>query len=133
MIKDVRERIYEYMGGVIRGQNGHLLEVGGVDDHVHLLVNIPPTECVSNFIRDLKSSTSKWVSESDLVKQDFRWQKGYGAFTVSFSQIESVRSYIQNQEEHHRELSFKEEYRMILKRHQIEFEDRFLFEHEHHG
>ena len=133
LVKNIRERLYEYMGGTIRGQKGHLLEIGGVEDHLHLLMHIPPTESVSNFIRDLKSSSSTWINDSQLVNQDFRWQKGYGAFTVSYSQIESVRRYIQNQEEHHRKLTFKEEYVLMLKRHNIQFEDRFLFEHEHHG
>ena len=133
MSANIRERVYEYMGGTIRGRKGHLLEVGGVEDHIHLLMNIPPTESVSNFIRDVMSGTSKWINDSNLVSQDFRWQKGYGAFTVSFSQIESVRDYIQNQEIHHRKLTFKQEYVLMLKRHNIQFEDRFLFEREHHG
>ena len=133
IVKSVRDRMYEYMGGTIRGQKGHLLEIGGAEDHVHLLMNIPPTQSISNFIRDLKSSASTWVNSSKLANQDFRWQKGYGAFTVSYSQIEDVRRYIENQETHHRKMTFKEEYVLMLKRQNIQFEDRFLFEHEHHG
>jgi len=133
LANDIREQIYEYIGGTIRGQKGHLLEIGGIEDHVHLLMNIPPTQSVSNFIRDFKSGVSKWINESNLTKQEFQWQKGYGAFTVSYSQIESVRSYIKNQQEHHRKLTFKEEYEALLRRHNIEFKEHFLFEDEHHG
>ena len=131
--KDIQQEFYEYVGGTVRGQKGHLVEIGGIEDHVHLLLNIPPTKSVSNFIRDLKSSASKWVNDSKLTKQEFRWQKGYGAFTVSHSQVEHVQRYIQNQEEHHRKLTFKEEYVAILNRHNIQFEDHYLFEEENHG
>ena len=130
---DIRDQLYEYTGGAIRNQSGHLLEIGGIEDHIHLLLSIPPTKSVSNFIRDLKSGVSKWINDTELTKQEFRWQKGYGAFTVSYSQAEDVRRYLQSQEEHHRKLTFQEEYILLLKRHEIEFEDRFLFEAEHHG
>ena len=128
--KDIQPKFYEYIGGTVRGQKGNLVEVGGIEDHVHLLLNIPPTKSVSNFIRDLKSSVSTWVNDSKLIKQEFRWQKEYGAFTVSYSQVKHVQQYIQNQEEHHRKLTFKEEYVAILKRHNIQFEDHYLFEDE---
>ena len=131
--KDIQPEFYEYVGGTACGLKRHLVEIGGIEDHVHLLLNIPPAKSVSNFIRDLKLSVSTWVNDSKLIKQEFRWQKGYGAFTVSHSQVEHVQQYIQNQEEHHRKLTFKEEYVAILKRHNIQFEDHYLFEDENNA
>ena len=134
MIHDeLRERLYEYVGGIILAQKGRLLEIGGIEDHVHLLVNLSPANALSSSIRDIKANASKWANELLVVKARFEWQKGYGAFTVSYSQIDVVRQYIQNQREHHRTKSFEEEYIELLKRHDIEFEPKWLFENEHHG
>jgi REP element-mobilizing transposase RayT len=130
---DLRERLYEYGGGIVRAQKGHLIEIGGIEDHVHLLANLSPANALSASIRDIKANTSKWANELSNTKARFAWQKGYAAFTVSFSQIYLVRQYIQNQREHHRTKSFEEEYVELLKRHGIEFELRWLFEDEHHG
>lgn len=129
----VRERLYEYIGGVARKLNGSLIQIGGIEDHVHLLVNLSPAKSVSDSIRDIKSNSSKWLNELPGTTGQFSWQKGYGAFTVSFSQIESVRRYVENQVEHHRTLTFEEEFIAILKRHEIEFERKYLFEAEHVG
>ncbi len=130
---EFRERLYEYIGGIIRGQKGRLIEIGGIEDHVHLLVNLSPSLAVSNVIRDMKANASKWANELSDIEHRFEWQKGYSAFTVSYSQIEAVQSYIRNQREHHRTKSFEDEYSEFLNRHNIQFERRFLFEAEHHG
>ncbi len=129
---EIRERLYEYIGGVVRRQNGRLVEIGGVEDHVHLLVRFPPTITFSDAIREIKANTSKWVNELPDLKVRFEWQKGYAAFTVSHSRLESVRSYIQNQRQHHERLSFEDEYMLILERHGIEFDRDQLFESEVH-
>ena len=130
---DIPERLYEYMGGIVRNLDGSLIEIGGIDDHVHLLVNFPPSKSVSNCIRDIKANSSKWMNDLPGAKLKFEWQKGYGAFTVSHSQIGMVRSYIQNQREHHRTKSFKEEFIELLERHEIKFEHEYLFDAEHVG
>ena len=127
------ERLYEYIGGIIRAKNGHLIEIGGVEDHVHLLANLSPTKSISDTIREIKANASKWRNELPENAALFEWQKGYGAFTVSYSQIESVRHYIQNQREHHRTKTFEEEYIAFLKLHNIEFNYQYLFEKEHFG
>jgi REP-associated tyrosine transposase len=127
------ERLYEYIGGVIRAQNGRLIEIGGVEDHVHLLVNLPPTKSISDTIREIKANASKWSNELPDTTYRFEWQKGYGAFTVSYSQVDSVRHYIRNQREHHRTKTFEEEYTLFLERHNIEFDRQYLFEAEHYG
>ncbi len=102
-------------------------------DHVHMLARLSPALAVADVIRDLKANSSKWMDEQPETTQTFEWQKGYGAFTVSYSQIPSVEQYIQNQAEHHRTRSFQEEYIEFLKRHGIEFRMEYLFEDEHHG
>jgi putative transposase len=130
---ELQERLYEYVGGIIRSKKGHLIEIGGVEDHLHLLVNLSPTISVSDAIRDIKANASKWVNDLPTYRSRFEWQKGYGAFTVSYSQIDRLRRYIQNQRDHHRTTTFAEEYIELLKRHGIEFDPKFLFEAEHHG
>jgi len=130
---DFRERLYEYIGGIIRAQKGSLIEIGGVADYIHILARIPPTIALSDSVRDLKASSSKWIHESDVAGRDFAWQKGFGAFTVSYSLVDSVVEYVRNQEEHHRVKTFQEEYIEFLKRHDIEFEPKYLFDGEHFG
>ncbi len=133
IIDDFRERLYEYMGGIVRNLNGRLLEVGGVEDHVHLLVNLAPARAVSDSIRDIKANASKWANELPEFQTRFEWQKGYGAFTVSHSQIDTLRHYLQNQPEHHRTKRFEDEYIQLLQRHEIDFDRKYLFEAEHLG
>jgi REP-associated tyrosine transposase len=130
---DLRDELYKYIGGIIRGQKGVLLEIGGMPDHIHLLIGIPPTIAVADMVRLIKANASKWVNErSDRVDR-FEWQTGYAAFTVSHSQGDVVRSYIQNQEKHHADWSFRDEFRELLIRHGIEFEEKYLFEEEFVG
>jgi putative transposase len=131
--KTVQERLYEYIGGTLRTKKGELIEIGGVPDHVHILARLSPLIAVSDLVRDVKANSSKWMNELDEVRDSFEWQKGYSAFTVSYSQIETVSNYIRNQEKHHRTLTFRDEYIAFLKRHGIEFRTEYLFEDEHHG
>lgn len=129
----IRDRLYEYVGGILRAKQGHLIEIGGMEDHVHILARLSPSLAVSEVVRDVKANSSKWVNEQGEIRRTFEWQKGYGAFTVSYSQTEAVREYIRNQMEHHRMRSFQEEYILFLERHGIEFRLEHLFEDEHHG
>ncbi len=128
-----RERLYQYVGGIVRSIEGHLIEIGGIEDHVHLLLNIPPTIAVSDAVRTIKANSSKWIHETRVFDVAFSWQKGYGAFTVSYSQCPVVRRYIQNQELHHVRRSFKEEYVLFLQKHGLTYDPRYLFEQEFHG
>ncbi len=100
--------------------------VGGVGDHVHLLVGLRATHCLADFVRDLKANSSHWVHE-EIKLPGFEWQEGYGAFTVGVSQKESVRDYIAGQEEHHRLRTFQEEYVEFLKRSGVEYDERYLW------
>lgn len=129
----IQERLYEYIGGTIRAKKGHLIEIGGVNDHVHLLARLSPALAMADVVRDIKANSSKWMNERPETSPTFEWHKGYGAFTVSFSQIPSVEKDIRNQREHHRSRTFQEEYIEFLKRHGIDFRLEYFFEDEHHG
>ena len=129
---NVQERLYEYIGGTLRGKKGHLIEIGGVEDHVHILAGLSPSLALSDVVRDVKANTSKWITE-ERVLDAFEWQKGYGAFTVSFDRVETICRYIRNQKVHHKTKSFQEEYIDFLERHGIEFRLEHLFEDEHNG
>ena len=124
-----QEELYKYMGGIIRGEGGVLLEIGGIADHVHLLAKLKPTIAVSDMLRLLKANSSKWINDEQKVKQrKFGWQDGYAAFTVSESQAPRVVRYIRSQEAHHRKLDFKEELIALLKKHRIEYDERYLWD-----
>ena len=117
--EEFQPRLYEYLGGTIRGLKGISLEIGGIEDHVHVLVKLPPTITVSDFLEKLKANTSKW---SKSVRRGFGWQDGYAAFTVSESQVERVRHYIQNQREHHARSSFRDELIALLEAHGVKYD-----------
>lgn len=129
----IRERLYEYIGGTLRAKKGYLIEIGGTKDHIHILARLSPSLAVADVVRDVKANSSRWMNEQPETTLSFEWQKGYGAFTVSYSRIESVQIYIRNQMDHHRTRTFQEEYVEFLKRHNIEFRLEYLFEDEHHG
>lgn len=133
ILPSFQERLYEYIGGVIRAEQGVLLEIGGVADHVHLLAGFPPTVALSDRVRTIKTNASRWLNELPERRFKFAWQTGYGAFTVSQSQVGAVRQYIQGQEEHHRRMSFQDEFLALLKRHGVQFDPKYVFEVEQHG
>jgi REP element-mobilizing transposase RayT len=120
----LREPLYEYMGGIIRSEGGILLEIGGVPDHVHLLVKSKADIAISDFVGHIKAGSSKWHNRKEVNR--FEWQAGYGAFSVSESQVSKVRKYIQTQEAHHAKVSFKDELITLLKKHGIEYDERYL-------
>ena len=124
----IRTRLHEYMGGIVRGAEGRPIQIGGADDHVHLLVTLTQKIAISDFLRALKASSSGWVHDNFPGAAEFKWQIGYAAFTVSHSAIESVKAYIANQEEHHRQMSFQDELRALLKRHEIEFDEKYIWD-----
>lgn len=130
---EFREQLYQYIGGIIRKKDGVLLEIGGIEDHVHILAGFPATITVSDMLKFIKSNSSGWVNEKIKPNEKFAWQPGYGAFTVSQSQKPSVRKYIQTQEEHHRTSSFENEYLKMLVAHGIQYDTKYVFEEEHHG
>ena len=121
----LKPRLHEYLGGTVRGLGGIALEVNGVTDHVHILAKLRPTISVSEFLSKLKSGSSGWAKRQTAGR--FAWQARFGGFTVSESQVERVRRYIRNQEEHHRKHSFEEEFRALLEAHNIDFDAAHLW------
>lgn len=121
-----KPRLHAWLGGCVRAQGGVALEINGMAEHVHTLVGLKPTHCLSDFMRVLKSESSEWV-HNELHAHLFQWQEGYFAVSVSPSQLEKVRHYIRNQEEHHRQKSFVEEYVELLKLAGIEYDERYLW------
>ncbi|MBN1943141.1 MAG: IS200/IS605 family transposase [Phycisphaerae bacterium] len=123
---DILPRLIKYTGGILRELGGRMIEAGGAEDHLHVMTILPPTVAVANVIRDVKSGTSGWVHQTFPQHQDFHWQDGYAAFTVSHSAIPKVLKYIRGQQDHHRKMTFEEELRALLKRHGIVFDERFI-------
>jgi putative transposase len=128
LASEVAPRVFAYLGGIVREQGGIALIVNGIADHVHLLTKLHQDHPVSGFVRAVKAGTSLWIHKTFPTMESFAWQTGYGAFTVSSSRVESVRAYIQNQEEHHRNKPFQEEFRELLQKHGIEFKEEELWD-----
>lgn len=118
-------RLHEYLGGTVGGLEGKSHGVGGVADHVHLLVGLKPTHCLSDFMRELKKAASIWIHDV-IGEPDFAWQEGYGAFTVSPTAREGVCKYIADQEEHHRNRSFHEEFVNFLEKAGVDYDPKYL-------
>ena len=127
LVPEIRPRLFDYMGGTIRGLQGTSILINGVEDHVHTLAVIPSTIALSDFMREYKTNTSAWAKNT-LNVRDFGWQTGYAAFSVSKSNVASVQAYIAKQEEHHRRMSFQEEDLDFLNRHEIDYDERFVFD-----
>jgi len=128
IVPSLQENLYSYIGGIIRGEGGTLIEIGGVSDHVHLITKLRSEPSVAQIIKTFKSKSSGWVNTQSRLRKRFSWQTGYGAFTVSPSQLPKLVQYVRTQEEHHRKLSFKEEFVALLKKHGIEYDERYLWD-----
>jgi REP element-mobilizing transposase RayT len=125
---ELEPRLYEYIGGILRGIDAVLLQIGGMPDHVHLLIGLRQDQAVADVVRILKANSSKWVHETPpFDKLEFGWQGGYGAFTVSKSQLDTVQHYIQNQPAHYLKREFEDEFKGLLRNHDINFEDKYLW------
>ncbi|MBN1553995.1 MAG: IS200/IS605 family transposase [Phycisphaerae bacterium] len=123
---DILPQLVKYTGGVIRKLQGQLLEANGPEDHFHLLAILPPTVAISECIQKMKAGSSGWIHTTFPNHQDFGWQDGYAAFSISHSAVPRVLNYIQNQQEHHRKMTFEEELIALLKRHNIPYDERYL-------
>lgn len=125
---DMHERLYPYMGGIVRAEKGRLECMGGMPDHVHMLLSWRTDETVAALLRTVKSRSSGWVHKSFPALRGFAWQEGYGVFSVSASRSDTVRKYIANQAQHHRIRSFQEEFVRLLKAHDIEYDEQYLWD-----
>ena len=125
---EIRTRLWEYLGGIVVGHRGIPIQIGGIEDHVHLLVTLRQQPALADFIRALKAGSSHWMHDTFPGAHQFSWQTGYGAFTVSHSARDAVKAYIANQEEHHKRQAFQDEFRGLLKNHEIEFDEKYLWD-----
>jgi REP element-mobilizing transposase RayT len=125
---DWRERLYQYITGIVRKKGHKLISIGGVEDHIHILIGTKPDEPLSKIVQEIKANSSRFINENRLLRGKFEWQKGFGAFSYSRSQIPVVARYIDNQPEHHKRRTFKQEYIELLDRFEVEYDERYLFE-----
>ena len=123
--RDWRDELHAYLGGCVRGLGGIAVQIGGVADHVHLLVILKPAHSVADVVREIKKASTNWIRASKHEK--FSWQDGYGAFTISRDDTDRVQSYILRQEEHHERVSFQDEYLAFLAEQAVEYDPRYLW------
>ncbi|MBQ8760403.1 MAG: transposase [Bacteroidales bacterium] len=121
-------RIFSYIGGIINGSGGMPIEIGGIESHVHILTTLPKNTSLSDFVRIIKSDSSRWIKTINKHYNKFSWQEGYGAFSVSPALIDKTGRYIQNQSEHHKTMTFRDEYKSFLKAYGIECDERYIFD-----
>ena len=126
--REHRIELQKYITGVITNKKNKLLAIENEPDHIHILIALRPDTSVSDLVRDIKSNSSRWINEQEWKQSEFRWQEGFGAFSCSRSQLSPLIAYIQNQEEHHKKKTFREEYIALLEAFGIEYDPRYLFD-----
>jgi len=122
------EELYKYISGIIRNKDQKMLAINGMPDHIHFLIGMKPSCCLSDLVREVKKSSNEFINEKKFSKSKFSWQGGYGAFSYSHSSLENVIAYILNQKEHHKKTTFKEEYVEFLSKFEIEHKPEYLFD-----
>lgn len=122
------EELYKYITGIVTNKEQKMLAINGMQDHIHILIGMKPSCCLSDLVREIKKSSSNYINEKKFTKYPFEWQSGYGAFSYSHSSLDNVIFYIKNQKEHHKKKSFRVEYIDFLEKFQIKHEEQFLFD-----
>ncbi|MFI5150541.1 MAG: IS200/IS605 family transposase [Bacteroidia bacterium] len=125
--KEWKDELYKYISGIIKNNNHKPLCINGMPDHIHILFGMRPSQSLSELMQDIKADSCKWINDRNFVREKFAWQKGYGAFTYGKSQLSHIIGYIEKQEEHHKKKTFTDEYRDILNKFEVEYDERFLF------
>jgi REP element-mobilizing transposase RayT len=128
IFQSFQEKLHQYITGIITNQKQKLLAINSMPNHIHILIGQSPSICLSDLVREIKSESSRFINENKLSPFKFYWQESFGAFSYSRSHRDNVIKYIQNQQIHHRKLSFKEEYVGFLKKFEVEFDEKYLFE-----
>lgn len=123
-----KDELHKYMAGIIKAKEQKPIIINGMPDHIHAFIGLRPSMPISDIVRDIKNNSSNFINEKKFVNGKFSWQEGYGAFSYGHSQIEKVYSYILNQEEHHKKKTFREEYIDFLKKFEVQFDEKYLFE-----
>ncbi len=122
------EDLFKYITGIVQKKDQKMLAINGTKDHLHIFIGMKPTCCLSDLVREVKKSSISYIKEQKYIKSAFYWQKGFGAFSYSHSQLDQVIRYINNQKQHHKKKSFKQEYTALLKAFNIEFKNEYLFD-----
>lgn len=122
------EKLFQYVTGIVQNKGQKMLAINGISNHIHFLIGMKPSCCLSDLVREIKKSTSEFIKENCFTKFQFNWQEGFGAFSYSSSQIDNVIKYIKNQKEHHRKKTFNEEYIDFLEKFNVEYKKEYLFE-----
>ncbi len=124
---EFKEELYKYITGIVRNQGQKLISINGMSDHMHILIGLKPATALADLVQDIKADSTKFINKHNWVRGRFCWQEGYGAFSYGHSQLDTIIRYIQNQEEHHRRRTFKDEYLAWLKKFEIPFEEKYVF------
>ena len=122
-----KDELYKYITGIVQANDHKLLIINGIEDHIHILIGFRPHQSLSDLLQDIKGNSSKWINEKKFIKSKFNWQEGYGAFSYCRSHLKEVLTYIENQESHHKKITFLEEYKLLLKKYEVEFDERYVF------
>jgi REP element-mobilizing transposase RayT len=125
---EFKEDLYKYITGIVKNQSQKLISINGVEDHIHILIGLKPAMALADLVREIKADSSNFVNRERFVRGRFSWQEGYGAFSYGHSQLDTIIRYIQNQEQHHKHSSFKNEYLTLLRKFDIAFEEKYVFE-----
>lgn len=128
IVPNVRERLYSYQAGILKEWDSPALVIGGVEDHVHVLFALSKNHPLKKIVEEVKKGSSKWMKREGTGNADFYWQNGYAAFSASVSNVDAVKQYIQNQEEHHRKMMFQDELRVLFERHQVVFDEHHVWD-----
>jgi putative transposase len=123
-----KDELHKYIAGIIKGKNQKPIIVNGMPDHIHAFIGLKPSMAISDIVRDIKNNSSNFINEHKFVRGKFSWQEGYGAFSYSHSQVNSVYNYILNQEKHHKKKTFRAEYLEFLKKFEIDYNEKYLFD-----
>ena len=125
--KEWRDELYKYVTGIIQTYDHKLLAINGMPDHVHVFFGMRPTQSLSELMQHIKQDSSKWINEKKFINEKFEWQQGFGAFSYSKSQASRVITYVQNQEIHHRKITFLDEYKKFLEKFEVDYNEQYLF------
>jgi putative transposase len=126
--KDFQHDVYKYITGIVKNKGHKLLSIGGVSDHVHMIIGLNPKMAISDLVRDIKNNSTNYINSKKWLPGKFYWQAGYGVFSYSKSQRKEIIRYVENQEEHHMQSTFREEYLKILDRSEVDFDNKYIFE-----
>jgi REP element-mobilizing transposase RayT len=123
---DWKDELYKYITGIIQNNSHKLIAINGMPNHLHISIGYKPHQLIPDLLQDIKGYSSKWINRKKFIKGKFNWQEGYGAFSFSHSQIDRVVKYINNQEQHHKKQTFREEYRQLLEKYNLSFDEKYL-------